>query len=37
MGQERVTDKIAEQARVDTPEVVTFSKYDRRSLTYANS
>jgi len=37
MGQERVTDKIAEQARVDTPEVVTFTKYDRRSLTYANS
>ncbi|MEI4194482.1 lysophospholipid acyltransferase family protein [Roseovarius sp. E0-M6] len=37
MGQERVTDKFAEQARVDTPEVVTFTKYDRRSLTYANS
>jgi len=32
-----VTQDVPDQTRSGTPETVTFTKYDRRSLTYANS
>lgn len=37
VGQEPVTQDVPDHTRGETPETVTFTKYDRRSLTYANS